>query len=264
MRARQSRGLYSMNRAHLLLISALCVLAPGDAQAQPRGRDGIALTKTPAVVVVTQRDDARVALVREAVAHWNRVLARIGSSFRLGPVSIRSGGTEAAEPGKIVVVLSDDVFISHVNRLPGGQGALVIIRSDRVPPLSKPNVARNVIAHELGHAIGLGHNSDPAMMMCGRPAPCRPDGCNRTDRGKRRQCDRNRRRWGGRLDHHCGRQHRRRRRRHLACGFNRHRGCEHGNGRFHGDWRDWRRSLGRFTHLHGYDRLDPQYYRAIG
>jgi hypothetical protein len=161
-----------MNRALLLLIAALCVLAPGQAHAQPR--DGVALTKKPAVVVVAQRGDARVALVREAVAHWNHVLAGIGSSFRLGPVSIRSGGAEAAEPGKIVVVLSDGVFISHVDRLPGGQGALVMIRSDRVPPLSRPNVARNVIAHELGHAIGLGHNTDPAMMMCGRPAPCRP------------------------------------------------------------------------------------------
>jgi len=169
-----------MNRAHLLLIAALCVLAPGQVQAQAQavpgqGREGVALTKTPEVVVVVAHSaDARVALVREAVAHWNRVLAGMGSSFRLGPVSIRSGGAEAAEPGKIVVVLSDGVFISHVNRLPGGQGALVMIRSDRVPPLSRPNVARNVIAHELGHAIGLGHNSDPAMMMCGRPAPCRP------------------------------------------------------------------------------------------
>ena len=61
------------------------------------GGYGFPLTKPPAVVEVTQRGDARVALVREAVAHWNRVLAGIGSSFRLGPVSIRSGGAEAAE-----------------------------------------------------------------------------------------------------------------------------------------------------------------------
>jgi hypothetical protein len=27
----------------------------------------------------------------------------------------------------------------------------------------------------VGHALGLGHNDDPAMLMCGRPAPCRPD-----------------------------------------------------------------------------------------
>ena len=77
--------------------------------------------------------------------------------------------------GQIVVALSDGEFISFAARWPEQSIALVAIKSDRAPPLTLPNVARNVIAHEMGHTIGLGHSSDPAMLMCGRPASCRPD-----------------------------------------------------------------------------------------
>ena len=33
---------------------------------------------------------------------------------------------------------------------------------------------RNVVAHELGHVLGLEHNRDFTTLMCGRPASCRP------------------------------------------------------------------------------------------
>jgi hypothetical protein len=78
-------------------------------------------------------------------------------------------------PGNIVVALSEGDFISFGARWPSMGKALVAIKTDRAWPMILPNVARNVIAHEIGHVIGLRHNSDPTMLMCGRPAPCRPD-----------------------------------------------------------------------------------------
>jgi hypothetical protein len=151
----------------------------------------------PSISIAGSPDDPRAALVVRAVEFWNSHLELIGSPFRLGSITYtsdtlpddflqqRSVGvldgaaappapeTLANMPGDIVVALSGAEFVSFSTRV--GSKALVAIRNGNSYPLALPNVALNVITHELGHAIGLGHNNNPALLMCGRPATCRPD-----------------------------------------------------------------------------------------
>jgi hypothetical protein len=118
-------------------------------------------TSAPSVVVVTP-NGAQVAKVRAAVAFWNRELAALGTSFRLGSVSQVARLPDSnflqseRRPGSIVVVFTNrGQHGGHAYRRTATAGPLVDMRSDN----------SLTVAHELGHTIGIPHSAGSDSVM---------------------------------------------------------------------------------------------------
>ena len=152
------------------------------------------------VIITSDADDARVTQTREAVTFWNRTLSDLDLGVRLREtklviaspdsralenyarqISQRGGrfprGLAGPQPpseltsltGDVVVLLSRQPLLPFAWPLTGSPGYFVAIRAVEPRRPGDEKVLRNVIAHELGHTLGLTHNRAAATLMCG---PC--------------------------------------------------------------------------------------------
>ena len=185
------RGLSQARRGLVVVMlavmtpTAVLIAVPSAAEAQSVGDRRV-------VIVRGAGDDARIAVAHEAVEFWNRVLAEL----KLGTRLVETTLVATSQSARILENYTRQVWQQAGRLTPGGPGpkeprhlgdlgADVVVFLSGQPTMSfawplrqsagffvavpAETVTRNILAHELGHVLGLTHHDSTSVLMC---SPC--------------------------------------------------------------------------------------------
>lgn len=158
-----------MTRAALALLVVLAATTASASETELSGREAHPRERLPlAVWAASFNDPALDGAVRRALDDWNALGREVLGVALFVPTATREAAavTIAAQPpdtaklmGFTELATSDDGVIA----LP--------VRITVVAPVARGQTSREtllyqVVAHELGHALGLAHVRDPRSLMC--------------------------------------------------------------------------------------------------
>jgi hypothetical protein len=155
------------------------------ALAQPPNRHRVVILSAPDTI-------DRADIVYEAIVFWNRTLEELKLSTRLTETTL----TTTSDSSRVLENYTRQVWQQAGRLSPGGPGpkapgelqqldADVVVFLSEQPTMSfawplgqsttffvavpARTFTPNIMAHELGHALGLTHHDDPRVLMC---SPC--------------------------------------------------------------------------------------------